>query len=168
MFVLSVRQFIFFRYNPPEILRSYGKDELISARKCDIWALGLLCWETLRQGQHYYDDDKVKSIITQSYASQDSQNQASRGLESHQDSGNTSSRALLGISHLLAQEAYKWIDRDLDKDAEWPHFDKLLLRGIFKNTLKVDASQRIENVSRLPLVHGDRSVPEVSQNHTVA
>lgn len=48
-------------YNAPEIL---GDDEderdNINFQKCDVWSLGLLCWEVLIDGCPYYYSDQVR------------------------------------------------------------------------------------------------------------
>ena len=75
-----------------------------------------------------------------------------------QESARVLSQKLFNISSLVVEEAQSWVDRVLATDREWSRFDRILLKGVFKNTLQVDQSARTDNLSRLPLVHGKRYV----------
>ena len=159
------------RYNAPEVLqRDNGDSGQVDSRKCDIWALGLLCWETHRQGMRYYEDEQIRRLLAQC--------RPHIGAEAHRDpvinpycgSSEISSQALHSISYLLASEARDWVDRELKSewwhssafsDLAWSQFDKLLLKGIFKRTLEADPSRRIDDISRLPLIHGIRLSAEL-------
>ena len=146
------------RYNAPELLQSDSVITKINPRKCDVWALGLLCWEIHRQGLRYFEDSHIQGLIPQSPTLCELGDYESKPLDPRYRLSEASSQVLLSMSFVLAEEASKWVDRELKIHNGWSHFDKLLLKGIFKGTLKSDASQRTENVSRLPLVHLKRQI----------
>ena len=70
----------------------------------------------------------------------------------------TLSQIVLSAGYVLAEEAHKWIDQELKSNSEWSHFDRILWKGIFKKTLHVDTSKRVEDVSHLPLLYRGRLV----------
>ena len=60
---------------------------------------------------------------------------------------------LVKISDFIVAEAQMWVDHALK---DWQHFDKVFLKAVFKGTLTADPLRRVDNVSYLPLVHGNR------------
>ncbi|KAI9720882.1 MAG: hypothetical protein M1812_002721 [Candelaria pacifica] len=58
-------------YNPPETLERADTLPAFDIRKCDMWTLGLLCWESLLGGKHFYDHEHAE-ISSALSSSQDS------------------------------------------------------------------------------------------------
>lgn len=129
----------------------------IAPRKCDMWALGLLCWEVHKLGARYYEDSAIQELLSLAEPQEFSIGTASDGPGStNVESTEVLCQKLRSISAFLVMEACNWVDKVLIRDKSWQHFDRILLKGVFKNTLQADLPQRMENVSRLPLIHGSK------------
>lgn len=50
-------------YAPPETYISDERNLAVDIRKCDLWALGLACWEILADGIPYYETTIVKQAL---------------------------------------------------------------------------------------------------------
>ena len=129
----------------------------IEVRKCDMWALGLLCWEIHRKGTRYYEDRAIQELLSSAEPQDVSIGTASDGPRSaNMESTKVLCQKLRNISAFVAMEACHWVDKVPILDKSWQHFDRILLKGVLKNTLCADPSRRMENVSRLPLIHGKK------------
>ena len=114
-------------------------------------------------GARYYDDEYMRELLSNTEPQSTSTNSNSGGPRNlDQESAKVLSKKLFNIGSMIVKEAQRWVDRVLAKDPEWPHFDRILLKGVFKNTLEVDPSSRLDNVARLPLIHGERYVEQQS------
>lgn len=52
-------------YNAPEVSATDERlEKSLDFRKCDIWSLGLLCWEVLRDGQEFYTHPEIQKVVT--------------------------------------------------------------------------------------------------------
>ena len=145
------------RYNPPEVIHHRATSVYICPRKCDVWALGLLCWEIYRDGVRYYKNSHIERLLS---------NPESEGLWSNsgdgdsldldQASSKTLCEQLFDISHCIIMEAQSWISHLSNHDSTWQHLDSILLKEVFERTLQTDLSKRLENVARLLSVYGQR------------
>lgn len=125
----------------------------VNPRKCDVWALGLLCWEVHRGGQHYFQDPSIKELLSRADPQAYIPNDGGEGPSSlDQESAKVLSQKLLNISHQLVAAAENWVDQALS----WTQFDRAILKGVFRNTLKASPSKRLENIARLPLIQSTR------------
>ena len=50
-------------YEPPETHSASSGSILIDFRKCDLWALGLACWELVAGGTPYYEDERIQAAL---------------------------------------------------------------------------------------------------------
>ncbi|KAF2806412.1 kinase-like protein, partial [Mytilinidion resinicola] len=51
-------------YNAPEVQQSrHSNSPTLNFRKCDMWSLGLLCWEVFRDGNPYFRCDLIHQRI---------------------------------------------------------------------------------------------------------
>ena len=53
-----------FGYTPPETCFSDSRYSALDIRKCDLWALGLACWEILANGVPYYETTIVQEALS--------------------------------------------------------------------------------------------------------
>ncbi|KAK5355122.1 hypothetical protein LTS03_011846, partial [Exophiala xenobiotica] len=42
-------------YKPPECWEAEASATKVDIRLCDLWTLGIACWEVLQNGKPYYD-----------------------------------------------------------------------------------------------------------------
>ena len=146
-----------FRYNPPEVIHHRATSVYICPRKCDIWALGLLCWEIYRDGVSYYKDSHIEKLLSSS-ESEDLWCSSGDGdsLDLDQASRKTLCEQLFDISQYIIMEAQSWLSQISNHNSTWQRLDSILLEEVFERTLQTDLSKRLENVARLLLVYGQR------------
>ncbi|KAL9118274.1 MAG: hypothetical protein Q9187_005183, partial [Circinaria calcarea] len=138
-------------YNPPEVVQHDTTVADVHPRKCDAWALGLLCWEVHKCGARYYDDEYMRELLSKTEPQSTSTSTNSDGHRNlDRESAEVLSKKLFNIGSLIAKEAHCWVDRVLIKDPEWPHFDRILLKGVFRNTLEVKLFLE-DNISQIPM-----------------
>ena len=93
-------------YCPPEIFSSAARFSVVDVRKCDLWALGLTCWEILLNGSHYYETAAVCTALETLLEREEMLKTNESQSQTIQGSGTRSSkkdfRNLSKISHLLA------------------------------------------------------------------
>ena len=98
------------RYQAPELQQNAENLDVVEFLRCDIWALGLLCWETVCGGQPYYltpDVEALKSQVLSLYSAK-----ANDDTRSVQASDQGDSFALCPV---LAEFAIRSIDRLQDQ-----------------------------------------------------
>lgn len=54
------------RYEPPETHSASSVSFPTDFRKCDLWALGLACWELVAGGKPYYEDARIQAALVAS------------------------------------------------------------------------------------------------------
>jgi serine/threonine protein kinase len=96
-------------YNAPEIAKSHGLEyESLNFRKCDVWALGLLCWEALDNGSPYYKSTRIQDLIaitrtdSSSRSPSDHSASASKGSTSTSKGTASTPESILGSLSTLA------------------------------------------------------------------
>jgi serine/threonine protein kinase len=137
-------------YNAPEVLlRSDGGREDLNFRKCDVWSLGLLCWETLDDGRPYYNSSEVQSSL------QSSQSKSGSGSASTQSHSASSSQ--IGLFDELGTIAPQLLKIACDEVTN--KVDQLLspretsrLETLLKLCLAFDPQDRVAEVSSLPIL----------------
>ena len=50
-------------YEPPETHLASSGSPPTDFRKCDLWALGLTCWELVAGGTPYYEDARIQAAL---------------------------------------------------------------------------------------------------------
>jgi hypothetical protein len=95
--------------NAPEIAKSHGLEyESLNFRKCDIWALGLLCWEALDNGSPYCQSTRIQYLIaikktkSSSRSPSDYSASASKGSTSARKGTASTPESILGSLSTLA------------------------------------------------------------------
>lgn len=127
-----------FRYLPPEL--RYGSSlKSIEFFRCDVWALGLLCWEVVWDGTPYFCLPEVSSLCPW--------NESSPSKRSSDAIGH-----IFDLCPALAEAAARSIDRLLPCD--FGPFQKQFIKGILRKTLHVDPLKRPHDLSELPFIFG--------------
>ena len=148
------------RYNAPEISRD---DEInwseIDFFKCDVWALGLLCWEAIQGGKHYYENTKLLQLLSQmegSSISSSSHGSNSAGPHSSHLKVKSLLQNLTTIQPFLGDLAREYTETSLR--LHLGRYSIRLLRLLFCQTLQSNPLDRVGDVSRLSLIPGVRFV----------
>jgi len=131
-----------YRYNAPELEADQptGCPEL-DYRKCDVWSLGLLCLEALRNGAAYTGDEVIKSMIPQMSLSKGSSSSHGASLSSRLDS-----RELLAMKMQISDVAIS-ICRRISVP-----LPRISFLHTFQHCLQFDAQHRLADLSSLPLL----------------
>ncbi|KAF2012843.1 kinase-like protein [Aaosphaeria arxii CBS 175.79] len=139
-------------YNAPELLDKTHSRTDINFRKCDIWSLGLTCWEIILGGQAYYHTANVERIILSS-----PKGPASLPTPPASNTGSQSSSAslleeLINVTPHLAMVA----SGDVSERAGVFISQAAVFRlcRVFRWCLCVDPAQRIADIPLLPIFHG--------------
>jgi serine/threonine protein kinase len=141
------------RYLAPELQGSAGKLGKVEFLRCDVWALGLLCWEVLRNGYRYYELDSIQALFLKSgrNCSSGGDLSASREPETQMSNGSLQERMftlcpdLARLAQLSVDELRIYANCSLRKN---------MVKGILRNTLQVDPQRRPHDLSRLPFIFG--------------
>lgn len=154
-------------YNAPEISRSHSGDKRsLNFRKCDVWALGLLCWEALDHGSPYYKTPRIQELIH--FAKSDSRDTSSNAATSSKSSGKTASRGttssaenLLERLSTIAERLQEVVLDFLDSEAviDLYSYEKNKLRELFQATLDIDPDRRVADIPMLPLLLNTKYAP---------
>ncbi|KAL3421518.1 hypothetical protein PVAG01_07963, partial [Phlyctema vagabunda] len=143
-------------YNAPEILKDRGSNwTSMNLRKCDIWALGLLCWEALDNGMPFYKSPRILDLIAfvKTDSNSSSLNSASAGNATNSASRASSDSVLEGLTLVadrLQETALQFLESDTVKDLLG--FESFKLKDLFKATLEIDPEKRIADIPRLPIL----------------
>jgi serine/threonine protein kinase len=146
-------------YNAPEIVRNHGQDyKKLNFRKCDVWALGLPCWEALENGSPYYKSARIQNLIaftkTDSRSTSDHSADASKGSTSTSKRTASTTESILGSLSMLSDRLQEVVMDFLDSETvgDLYSFEKGKLRMLFRATLDVDPDQRVADIPMLPLL----------------
>jgi len=136
------------RYNAPEVRRQettpIAADDL---HKCDIWAFGLLVWETLKGGEHYFEKRWMAeaSSSASAIAAADGDGVCvSNDAERSFDNFNLA---------LLRAHALSFVAESPELFEGSDEFARAALRGLFLNTLQTDPVARRSNLNAFPLMN---------------
>lgn len=171
-------------YNAPEIARCHGSDyKSLNFRKCDVWALGLLCWEALDNGSPYYKSERIQELIAlnktdsrSGWHSSEAPSQSSTAVGNNSTSATKTStsaskgssgtsrgtastaesilHSLSTLSDRLQSVALDFLDSEAVGDLY--SFEKGKLRELFQATLDVDPEKRVADIPMLPLLLKNR------------
>lgn len=150
------------KYNAPEISNpSFRENGEISFKKCDLWSMGLLCWEALADGQLYYRNTKVITASQSVSQNQTVSSEQATGKSDSTASGSGISRSerdlqatqdqdisLIApfLANIACLESRSTIGRQLSpREME-------SLCSIFRSCLQAEASKRVDDVADLPLL----------------
>ena len=141
-----------YSYNPPEITTrdriDWNSTDLI---KCDVWALGLLCWEIMRGGAPFYEDQSIAALLEESGLAH---SQSSLGslttLDSHRSTAEAVLNNLAMIQPHLKVIARQFATNRLRLDV--PDFSRRMLTKHLEYTLESNPQLRSGDISSLPLV----------------
>jgi serine/threonine protein kinase len=143
-----------YSYHPPEITARHRIDrKSTDLFKCDVWALGLLCWEIMRGGLPYYEDKLLLELLVES---DPAHSQSSLGsLTTPNTHGSTADAVLKNLA--IIQPHLKSIARQFTANRlrlDIPDFSRHMLTKHFELTLERDPRLRPGDISSLPLKYG--------------
>ena len=137
-------------YNAPEILgeQRHTRDN-VNFRKCDVWSLGLLCWEVLIDGHAYYHNSDVQQgIISQQRSA--SHSTTSSSYNPSQASSASILEELIIIAPQLVDIACQDVSKRVDGMLSSREIDRLLF--LFRKCLQSDPEKRLVDIPLLPLL----------------
>jgi serine/threonine protein kinase len=143
-------------YNAPEISRVHGLDyDSLNFRKCDVWALGLLCWEALDHGSPYYRSARIQDLvsITKPDSRVPTNDSPSTSKGTSRGTASTTESILESLSIIagrLQEVALDFLESETVGDLY--SFEKGKLRELFQATLDVNPDQRVADIPLLPLL----------------
>jgi serine/threonine protein kinase len=139
-------------YNAPELLGERHARNNLNFRKCDVWSLGLLCWEVLLDGHAYYHSSDVQNTILSSQQRSTISQPTSSSINPSMASSTASLLEELGIiapqlatiaCHEVALKVQGALtDRETDR-----------LRFLFDRCLETDPEKRLADLPLLPLLN---------------
>lgn len=143
-------------YNAPEISSTDGRfDKALDFRKCDIWSLGLLCWEVLRDGREFYTHPEIQEVVTSTASALRSSNTlvATSGSTSAETSGQFLTSTLVAelvtaastFARLACEEANDLVTFKLS-----PRTTQKLM-DTFRLSLCACPEERVADIAFLPL-----------------
>ena len=141
-------------YEPPEA-RSLSTDFFAADfRKCDLWALGLTCWELITGGTPYYEDPRILAALTATDSG--GVTPAASGISSgggSQSRNESILRRLQTISHRIADIAQGSMKDSISSrtSPEIQAWCSTFLAGL----LAEDPNKRSTEVLHLPIFHGN-------------
>lgn len=141
-------------YLAPELYQSNPTN--IDFRKCDIWALALLFWETLLGGSRYSENSKIQELkeqIDSNSQSTGTTNEEQKGEDGTSNNGQSYANFL--ISEQLAPIAISFVDTALR--CQLSDLERGFVKGILRTSLQVDPERRCGDVSKLPFVYSKHS-----------
>ena len=122
------------RYNAPEVnsqeITQISPENL---HKCDIWAFGLLVWEILKNGGHYFDQ---RWIVERSATGA---------------SNEVSVETAFDLS-LIHEKALAFLREMRSSDSSNGDFVKGALRALLSNTLQMDPVARRSILKEFPII----------------
>ena len=125
-------------YKPPEVYSADAKKATFDVRKCDLWTVGLVCWEILANGKPYFENHCVRAAMGRPRQGSVDPSLFGSTLGSAPMHGEYLQRSLNAISGQLCHFAQGFVaDLMLPLASESPIFLKL-----FENLLQVDAASR--------------------------
>jgi ankyrin repeat protein len=132
-------------YNAPEVQRSrHSLDTPINFRKCDVWSLGLLCWEVFRDGNPYYHCDEVYKRIDSARGTSG----ASSTTSVHTMSSTELEELVRSCSEFAELAA---ADTKLAVNLRLDHGQISKLEDVYNKTLVVDPEKRVADIPFMPL-----------------
>jgi serine/threonine protein kinase len=140
-------------YNAPEILdRDRAAREHINFRKCDIWSLGLSCWEILIDGGAYYHTTDVEDCILSSSKRSDSYPTPPPSNPPSQASSASLVDELVKITPQLIDISCRQISGITNDTLTTRETSRL--HQLFKQCLEPDPARRLADIPLLPFFHG--------------
>lgn len=140
-------------YNAPEI----SSDEVckhgrIDYRKCDIWSLGLLCWEILNNGQSYYQRPRVVDITRESSDTWNS-TQSDSAVDSNTSHHHSTTPFLTRLMYVKPR-LIEIVCEDLSEELG-PQLTQMMLQNLlslFWRCLAAEPGNRAADVPSLPFL----------------
>ncbi len=139
-----------YRYLAPELFAQKRTDVVVDPTKCDIWALGLLCWEACIEGERYWKDSTVKALL-------DSFEQQTAALDRHLtkiDDGREelflSEEKFFSIAEQILPAALAQVSTTFHSEC-LDFFLRKFVRGMLCATLQFDPKKRKADADALPI-----------------
>ena len=147
----------FYSYNPPEVYKPESETCVIDVRKCDLWTLGLACWETLANGRPYYEDTGVQEAMSIFNSLGSDSNVSGTTLGSHESGGIESKlKKIYQIGSQLSSIGLKFVDEVLCHELDSRH--RRMCLQLFDDLLCEDPKKRSAKSIHLPLFYKYRCV----------
>ena len=138
-------------YKPPELSQPEEYLSTLDVRKCDLWTLGLVCWEILAGGIPYYEDPNVAAAMSLLQPEDLGLIPSGSSLTSDGRRGESLQKSVNAISGQLKDLAKAYVDTYTKPG------DRLRIScaQLFDNLFQVDASAR--NPRALPFATQTRN-----------
>lgn len=146
-------------YNAPEIskCKTAGYENL-NFRKCDVWALGLLCWEALDNGASYYKSPRIQELIA--FSKTDSRSASVNSESTSKVTTESILENLVFVAAKLQDVTRQFLYSDTVKDLY--SFDRTKAQELFQATLEADPDKRVADIPMLPLLLKSKYVRNLS------
>lgn len=136
-------------YNAPEIAARSDIDRgRLNFRKCDVWALGLLCWEALDNGSSYYKSSRIQELIM--FSKTDSRSSSDNSVSASKNTTGSVLESLSSFSGRLKELALEFLESEVVQDLFT--FERAKLKELFLATLAEDPDSRVADIPMLPLL----------------
>ena len=144
-------------YNAPEILdKQRMTGEHVNFRKCDIWSLGLTCWETLIDEKAYYHNSDVEDSIMSFQRRTASSSVSTSNPPTQASSSSAMVEELASIAPQLEAIACKEIQEVASKKLTLREIDRLQI--LLKRCLESNPKYRVADIPLLPFFQGQQYV----------
>ena len=143
-------------YAPPETYISDIRGPAVDIRKCDLWALGLACWEILAHGVPYYDIAIVQEALSTTISATTSPDLSGTTLRSEGYSGMGSKwrnlKKLYELNSQLSSLAQRFTSTKVFESNKYP-YQQRMCNTFFSGLLDPDPFKRSALVIHLPLFY---------------
>ena len=140
-------------YAPPETYIPDARSQAVDIRKCDLWALGLACWETLARGVPYYEIAVVQEALSTTISATASSELSGTTLRSEEYTAMGSKlrdlKKLYELNSQLSSLARRFLETSM---FEFPDQQEMS-NSLFNGLLNPDPFKRSALVIHLPLFY---------------
>ena len=143
-------------YAPPETYIPDVRGPAVDIRKCDLWALGLACWEILACGVPYYDIAIVQEALSTTISATTSSDLSGTTLRSEGYTGLDSKwrnlKKLYELNSQLSSLAQRFSSATVFESDKYP-YQQRMCNSFFSGLLDPDPFKRSALVIHLPLFY---------------
>ena len=143
-------------YAPPETYIPDVRSQAVDVRMCDLWTLGLACWEILAHGVPYYETAIVQEALSTTISAITSPDLSGSTLRSEGNSGSSSKlrnlEKLYELSSRLSLLVQRFTETSVFELEKYPSQQEMS-NSFFSGLLNPDPFKRSALVIHLPLFY---------------